>query len=723
MARTGRSLMKMSWPAAGTSARVAPLPSPPRLMRRRFARILPLCLILLAPGCSLQSGEGGGFRMVTDYFSSEVHELDQSIAELRRELMPLPDLFPNQQTNRIGYHSRPTDANAPRNPDKPDTRSIRIDLGSRQPIDYVVLVPADFSTGPESGAGYGFPVRWRVEVSDDGGFEEEHRVLADHTGEDFPNPRRYPVVIPAGGLETRYVRLTATALWTAEGRSLLALGELMVLQGGRNLVAGIPPAGLPPDAIRTTASGVPDSDESAPTWQRSNLVDGQSSIGAPHGIEESVTGGWQSLPEKSQDATSWVMLDLGRELPLHEIRLVPAFSTEFPARRGFGFPRRFKVEIAPESDAGFAPGVTVLPLTPYDMPNPRENPVSFRVQGTPARYVRITAARLSERFDDYLFALSEIQVFSGGENVAAGVSVSAQNSLENTEWSTHFLTDGYTSRRNVLPWQDYVTGLQKRRTLEAEIRDLQATRRSVTERVLRTTVQWSSIIIGAAILVTLIHIWRSRRARRRDFSALRRRLAQDIHDEIGSGLGTISLLSQMGGGNAAHPGETREEFSEIHRLSRTVTESLRDIVWFIRPETRTVGDLAQRLRETTDSMLAGIPHEFTADGPSLERELPLDHKRQVLLFFKEALHNVQRHSGATRAEITITGDAKNFCVTIHDNGCGFDPAAPGSGAGMTGMKQRAKTLGGRLTIASAPGSGTTLTMEVPWRSARKSAAR
>ena len=123
------------------------------------------------------------------------------------------------------------------------------------------------------------------------------------------------------------------------------------------------------------------------------------------------------------------------------------------------------------------------------------------------------------------------------------------------------------------------------------------------------------------------------------------------------------------------------------------------------------------------TMLAGIPHEFTAEGPALERDLPLDHKRQVLLFFKEALHNVQRHSGATHAEITIAGDAKNFRLTIHDNGCGFDPAAPGSGAGMTGMKQRAKTLGGRLTIESTPGHGATLTLEVPWRSSRKSAAR
>jgi signal transduction histidine kinase len=272
-------------------------------------------------------------------------------------------------------------------------------------------------------------------------------------------------------------------------------------------------------------------------------------------------------------------------------------------------------------------------------------------------------------------------------------------------------------------WPEYVTSLQKRRKLELGLSELRGRRRVATERVVRTAIQWSAAIIGLLVLITLVHMWRSHRARRRDLAALRRRLAQDIHDEIGSGLGTIALLSSMGSGNQTHPDGAREEFTEIQRLSRTVTESLRDIVWFIRPETRTVGDLADRLRETADSMLAGIPHRFTADCPSLQRELPLDHKRQVLMFFKEAMHNIIRHSGAANASISINGDSHCFRLVIKDDGCGFDAAAPRTGAGITGMKQRAKTVGGKLSIESTPGQGTSLTLEVPWRSSRKSAAR
>ncbi|HEX2747765.1 MAG TPA: sensor histidine kinase, partial [Verrucomicrobiales bacterium] len=267
-----------------------------------------------------------------------------------------------------------------------------------------------------------------------------------------------------------------------------------------------------------------------------------------------------------------------------------------------------------------------------------------------------------------------------------------------------------------------VTGLQKRAAINTSIQRLLGRRRRAMDHVVRTALGWSMSVIGAAVVVSLLLLWRHRLARRRELSTLRRRLAQDIHDEIGSGLGTISLLSQMGGGNDGHTETVREEFTEIHRISRTVTESLRDIVWFIHPQTRTVGDLAQRLKETAHSMLAGIPHEFKADCPTLKNELPLEHKRQILMFFKEALHNIIRHSGAARAEISMSGDEKNLRIVVHDEGCGFDAAAPRAGAGMIGMKQRAKTLGGRLAIKTAEGQGTTLTLEVPWRSPRKSAA-
>src|SRR5690606_37646171 len=113
------------------------------------------------------------------------------------------------------------------------------------------------------GPGYGFPVRWQLEASDDPSFSEP-TVIVDHTGDDFPNPGSQPVVVPADDLEARYVRLTSTRLFSHSNRNLLALGEMMVLQGNRNLAAG-----LSPEAIRGS-----ESEESPPRWSKMNLVDG-----------------------------------------------------------------------------------------------------------------------------------------------------------------------------------------------------------------------------------------------------------------------------------------------------------------------------------------------------------------------------------------------------------------------------------------------------------------
>ena len=659
-------------------------------------------------GAALLAGcGGGGGGGLTDWFSAELRGLEQEQHQLKQELAGLPALFPDQQTGRIGYSSKPVSLRRggnrpPLRPRQLETRVIRLDLGARERIDRVVLVPVDFAVDADPGAGYGFPVRWRVEVSEEPSFEEAV-LVADHTGVDFPNPGRWPVSAELEeGVSARYVRLTAVKLWENHGRSLLALGEMMVLQGARNLAAG-----LPREAIRVTHT-----DETPRNWTVLNLVDSQSVLGAPSGILTSLTEGFQSNAERGAQAVKWVQVDLGQEWPVDEVRMFPARSVEFPSRRGFGFPVRWRLEGS--RDAAFTEPVLLGEWSRFDFSNPFENPVVQPVPGTPARYVRLTAVKLSERFKDYMLALAELEVFSGGRNVAAAREVTASDSRETPRWSTRFLTDGFTSQRQVADWPSYLDGLEQRRQREEQLAALPERRQELTGRVLRRITGW---VLGLGCLLALAIGWaarRNHRGRRREMEALRQRIARDVHDEIGSGLGTIALLSQMAGAKTSHPEEARQDFSEINHLSREITESLRDIVWLIRPETRTLGDLAQRLRETAASMLAAVPHEFTVDPAVQGRELPLEFKRQVLLIFKEALHNLMRHASAQRAVARVGGDALQFVMELEDDGKGFDPAAPVSGAGLTGMKQRAATMGGRLELVSTPGGGTRMRLAVPW---------
>jgi signal transduction histidine kinase len=647
-----------------------------------------------------------------EWFSAGPRGLEAEERRLREELAALPALFPDQQTDRIGYSSKP--ANVRRGgpgarqgqpaagPRRPETGVIRFDLGSKQKIDGIVLVPADFAVDADPGAGYGFPVRWRVELADEPSFEDAV-LAADHTAADFPNPGPWPISVELDeGAAGRYVRLTAVKLWERQGRSLLALGELMVLQGGRNLAAG-----LPRDAIRVT-----DTDETPRNWSVLNLVDSQSVLGAPSGTTLSSTEGFQSQAERSPLAVKWVQVDLGRSWPLEEVRLFPARAMEFPARRGFGFPLRWRLEASVEAD--FARPILLGDWTKNDFANPCENPVVVPVPGTEARFVRVTALKLSERFNDFVLAMSELEVSSGGINVAAGQAVTASDSRETPRWSDRFLTDGSNSQRQLAAWPDYLKGLEQRRLAEMRLAALPEHRQELIRGRMQRIMAWVTGMLGLIILAAAWAARRNSRGRRREMEALRQRIARDVHDEIGSGLGTIALLSQMAGAKASHPAGARQDFSEINHLSREITESLRDIVWLIRPETRTLGDLAQRLRETATSMLAAVPHEFTLDPAVQRRALPLEFKRQILLVFKEALHNLMRHANASHATVNVGGSDTHFILELHDDGQGFDPTAPVSGAGLTGMKQRAATLGGQLEITTAPTQGTRLKLAVPW---------
>jgi signal transduction histidine kinase len=119
-------------------------------------------------------------------------------------------------------------------------------------------------------------------------------------------------------------------------------------------------------------------------------------------------------------------------------------------------------------------------------------------------------------------------------------------------------------------------------------------------------------------------------------------------------------------------------------------------------------DLAAGLREwsTAWARQSGIQLELDVQGQS---RLPLETEQELFRIAQEALSNVARHSQAKIVEIHLEYGPETTCLTIHDNGQGFDPANPSEGIGLQSMQERASQLeGGRLDITSGPGQGTTI---------------
>jgi hypothetical protein len=154
--------------------------------------------------------------------------------------------------------------------------------------------------------------------------------------------------------------------------------------------------------------------------------------------------GWHSAIQSKADVVQWVQVDLGQSAEIHRLLYAGCHDDYNGIGKGFGFPPRYRVELS--DDPEFKTGVQRLEdQTSADVPNPGVTPREVAVPGLRGRYVRITATRLATRMNDFIFALSELEVFdANGVNRALGAPVTANDSIEAApRWGRDNLTDGW----------------------------------------------------------------------------------------------------------------------------------------------------------------------------------------------------------------------------------------------------------------------------------------
>jgi signal transduction histidine kinase len=185
-----------------------------------------------------------------------------------------------------------------------------------------------------------------------------------------------------------------------------------------------------------------------------------------------------------------------------------------------------------------------------------------------------------------------------------------------------------------------------------------------------------------------------------------RRFAHELHDELGGALTAIRTnLTAI----ASRAADTRVD--DCLKLVDDSISNVRELSQLLRP---TILDdfgldagihwLVSRFRERT-----GIDAEYASE---FEERLPDETETHLFRIVQEALTNIARHSGATRATIRLRAEGDRIKLTIADNGKGLGPARPDS-MGLSGMRARARSAGGELAIRSEPGSGVTIEVSAP----------
>lgn len=192
--------------------------------------------------------------------------------------------------------------------------------------------------------------------------------------------------------------------------------------------------------------------------------------------------------------------------------------------------------------------------------------------------------------------------------------------------------------------------------------------------------------------------------------AERARVARDLHDEANQALTAVIL--RLEAASQAAPPELADEIVEAKALAGQAIEELLEVVRRLRPTTLDIG-LRNALSSHVDDFgqRSGLDATFEYDGDPRAR-MGDDVELAVYRVVQEALSNVVQHADASRVKVRLVVDG-GIVLTIEDDGAGFDTTAPTGRFGVTGMRERALLVDGTLEIDSAPGSGTTLRMEIP----------
>jgi signal transduction histidine kinase len=193
----------------------------------------------------------------------------------------------------------------------------------------------------------------------------------------------------------------------------------------------------------------------------------------------------------------------------------------------------------------------------------------------------------------------------------------------------------------------------------------------------------------------------------------RRRLARELHDETGQALTSI-LLGLRGLEEAKDPEVLRDAVAEVRELVRSTLQDVRRLAVELRPTALDDFGLVPAVERLTDSFAeqTGMVVEFVPNVP--DGRLPSDVETALYRIVQESLTNVVKHARAGHVSVVLTQKDSAVSVVVEDDGVGFEPGrVRGDGIGLVGMRERVGLLGGRLTVESRPGAGTTFVAEVP----------
>jgi len=260
------------------------------------------------------------------------------------------------------------------------------------------------------------------------------------------------------------------------------------------------------------------------------------------------------------------------------------------------------------------------------------------------------------------------------------------------------IKDSLFNREKTMAFQNILFKEQeKRKDIEAATEKL---KRQYTAYLLIALLIISLIIAGVVI----------RTIRIKQLQKIRNRIADDLHDDIGSALSSISIMSELAKSKSP---EALQLLTSIGESTTTVQENMSDIVWTIKAGNDHFENVLQRMNRFASEILdsKNIELDFKSDTSLAASKLTMEQRKNLYLFFKEIINNAAKHSYAKKVSVRIAQKHHHIEVNIRDDGNGFDTKNEFAGNGMSSLKKRAAELKAKFDIMSCINEGTEVNLK------------
>jgi ligand-binding sensor domain-containing protein/signal transduction histidine kinase len=227
---------------------------------------------------------------------------------------------------------------------------------------------------------------------------------------------------------------------------------------------------------------------------------------------------------------------------------------------------------------------------------------------------------------------------------------------------------------------------------------------------------WFKLIITCCLVLILYDFYWMKQKRKKEIEKIQTQIARNLHDDIGSTLSSINILSVTAQANLSKDHlKTASTLSSINISAQKMLDTMDDIIWGIKANNNSFEHLFTRMREYCSHTLEpkNIRFEFDIKHSSFSTLLPLSYNYELYLVFKEIVNNAMKHSHCASVQILIKQESKKMILLIKDDGKGFDSTIVSNRNGLKNIVARANALNGMIDIKSTIDKGTVIQLIVP----------